>query len=302
MESLLLPEKSMKLSFLWWNTSLSPSAKPRATIKQQSIVCDVVRYFIEIENIDFIALGEVSSLDAEYLTENCDFNGYKIKSGVESIGRSSFDTLYIYNTSKIFLQDTCNIVSNKGNSSLKVAQKLELIIDGEDALFHIFISHWPSRLWCEKNSADRHLLGIRLRDEIDELIENSDSNPFFVLLGDYNDEPFDESLSEHLMATRDIELVSKKKHLLYNPFWNYLSATSNTGKLSGSYFYKSGTLTQWHTFDQIIFSHAFIEGKKWKLVTDHRHIVNVPGYLEEVRSASTTFDHLPVSGIIERIA
>jgi hypothetical protein len=290
------------LSFAWWNTSLSPSAKPRATAEQQAIVCDVIRYFVDVEGIDFIALGEISEADVEYLKKHCNIDGYEISSGVSSIGRASFDTMYIYNTSKVFILKSSNIVSRKGDSSLKVAQKLDLVVKGEDSLFHLFISHWPSRLWCEKNSADRHLLGIRLRDEIDSLITEAESNPFFVLLGDYNDEPFDISLSDQLMATRDFELASRRKHLLYNPFWNFLSSNFNDDLSSGSYFYKSGKLTQWHTFDQIIFSHAFIKGNEWKLKTDYEHVVRVPGYLETVKDKKTIFDHLPVSGMIERVA
>jgi hypothetical protein len=37
-----------------------------------------------------------------------------------------------------------------------------------------------------------------------------------IILGDFNDEPFDAPLSNHLMATRDRALAGKS-HLLYNP-------------------------------------------------------------------------------------
>ena len=143
---------------------------------------------------------------------------------------------------------------------------------------------------------------MRLRDEVDTLISQHDSNPLFVLLGDYNDEPFDESLSDLLMATRDFALASRKKYLLYNPFWNHLNSTPNQDLPSGSYFYKSGALTQWHTFDQIIFSHAFLEAKQWKLINNQEHVINVPSYLDIVKDKKTIFDHLPFSGIIEQVA
>ena len=75
----------------------------------------MVQYFIETKDIDFIALGEISETDVEYLQQHCVNDGYKILSGVSSVGRSSFDTMYIYNSNKIHISNMSNIVSEKGN-------------------------------------------------------------------------------------------------------------------------------------------------------------------------------------------
>ena len=95
-------------------------------------------------------------------------------------------------------------------------------------------------------------------------------------------------------------LAKKKPHLLYNPFWKYLGARSFDIESSGSYYYKSGKLTQWHTFDQIIFSRAFLISKEWGLCEESEFILNIPGYLESVKSNNSIFDHLPVSGRLVR--
>ncbi|UTL93775.1 hypothetical protein NLL86_04470 [Pseudomonas fluorescens] len=163
------------------------------------------------------------------------------------------------------------------------------------------MSHWPSRLWCSQNDAKRHLLGIRLRDSIDDVMANVSVNPFVVLLGDYNDEPFDESMSQQLMASRDIELVHRRQHLLYNPFWKYLSKPQSGSPIAGSYYYKSGEVTRWHTFDQVIFSHAFVEAREWRLASDCEHILEFTDYTQLVKDSSSKFDHLPVYGTIERV-
>jgi hypothetical protein len=292
-------EKNSLLTFTWWNTSLAPSAKSRASDEDRDSVCEIVKYLATVKEADFIALGEMSELDSEYLIENCNIGDYKFIVGVSKAGKSHFDTLYLYNPSKVFISKVSNITSNRGNKVTRIAQEVTLIINDFDEPFHLLVSHWSSRLWCHENSPARDLLGVRLRDKIDEIISEYETPPFIILLGDYNDDPFADSLNHQVMATRDIELVSKKTHLLYNPFWKCFS--SNDSSPGGSYYYKTGDLTKWHTFDQIIFSHAFISAKKWKYSNCFEHIVNIPGYIEKIKDRDSIFDHFPVLGSIKRV-
>lgn len=294
-------EKTENITFAWWNTSLSPLAKSRATESDQKLALDIIGYMISTSKVDFIALGEVSEGDIDFFRKHSILYGYEIKVGVSSVGRSRFDTCYIFNTNKILVSNLSNIVSNRGGCKLKIAQKLDLVVEGFETPVHVFVSHWPSRLWCSENGADRHFLGLRLRDAIDDLIEFYQFNPYIILLGDYNDEPFDKSLSEQVMATRDINLAKKRKHLFYNPFWKHLSINYSDYGSSGSYYYKSGKLTQWHTFDQIIFSHAFLTSPVWSLCGINDYIINVPGYMGLVKNNNSIFDHLPVAGRLVRV-
>lgn len=296
-----MSETCEQIIFAWWNTSLAPSAKSRSTPEQRVVACSVIMYLIEISGADFIALGEMSEEDFIHVSESCKAEGYVFSSEITVAGRSSFDVCYIYNSKKIFISSTKDIISARGNSTLKIAKKFELLVVGGSSLFHIFVSHWPSRLWCAKNDANRHLFGVRLRDSINDVLSEAGGNPFVILLGDYNDEPFDESLSQQVMASRDVELVHRREHLFYNPFWKYLCKVKNDQPVAGSYYYKSGEVTRWHTFDQVIFSHAFIEASEWRLAHECDHIVEIPLYTALVKSASSKFDHLPVYGIIERV-
>lgn len=291
-----MDSQAEQVIFAWWNTSLAPSAKSRSTPEQKAVACSVILYLINVGRADFIALGEMSAEDFEHVSEMCKVEGYAFATGITSVGRSSFDICYIYNCAKIIVCSTKDIVSQKGGNTLKIAKKMELAVAGATSFFHVYISHWPSRLWCKQNDANRYLLGVRLRDSIDEIIENDDKNPFVILLGDYNDEPFDESLSQQIMATRDVDLVQKREHLFYNPFWKYLCKASSEHPMAGSYYYKSGEITRWHTFDQLIFSHAFIEAKEWRLAHDCDHILEIPSYTSLVKSSDSKFDHMPGGG------
>jgi hypothetical protein len=290
-----------KFSIAWWNTGLAPMAKSRADDTQRILACAMINWMILELQKDFIALGEVSDADIEFMRGNCAFSGYQLVNAVVDIGRSSFDTCFIYNESKIGIIDTSQITVTKGGRTLKVAQKIDLVFGETRSIFTIFVSHWPSRLWCEENHPDRSLLGMRLYQSANPVPDSSDAAPHIILLGDYNDEPFSSSLSEHLMASRDRHLVAKRKHLFYNPFWKSLAATTDEPYYCGSYFHKAGELTQWRTFDQIMFSHAFIAGKQWRLLESAEQILATPLFLQQVINAKNIFDHLPVTSEIEKV-
>ncbi|MCI5149632.1 MAG: hypothetical protein D3916_09640 [Candidatus Electrothrix sp. MAN1_4] len=289
-----------EIIFTWWNTSIAPSAKSRSSHEDDKYASNVIEFLSKIKGADFIALGEVSESYFKFLEGNCKLEGYSFHKGVSQVGKTKFDTCYLARDSKISIIKISNIVRRRGNSTLKIAQKIDVVIEGYEVPFHIFVSHWSSRLWCPEECADRHALGVYLRDPLDELIDEYQANPFIILIGDYNDEPFAQSLSHHVMASRDIDLVSERTHLFYNPFWKCLGYSLNSPKYAGSYFFKKGNITQWYTFDQVIFSHAFVKGNEWKLSNQFQQIVDVPEYLKKIKDRKSIFDHLPVSGKIER--
>lgn len=171
--------------------------------------------------------------------------------------------------------------------------------------FHLFVSHWSSRLWTPENSPQRQLLGTRLRDSVDEILNLYEQDPYIILLGDYNDEPFDVSLSENLMASRDKAFTARKKHLLYNPFWKNMTdmneADDESQYICGTYFHKGGNITKWRTFDQIMFSHAFVNEQGWYLNERSTGVLLIPQYLEVVKDAKEIFDHMPVLGVVEKV-
>jgi hypothetical protein len=290
----------LNLSFAWWNTSLSPSAKPRATNEERQIAIDVILFLLFIENIDFLVLGEISEEDISVLQKIDDLDEYSIKSGVSKIGHIAFDTCFIYRIDKIAVSDFIEEkYTGRSGNNLKIAQKLVIAVNTINQPIHLFASHWSSRLYNHENSEDRHLLGVRLRDDVDDILVNNPES-FIILLGDYNDEPFDVSLAKQLMATRDKALIKRKRNLLYNPFWRYLTYLNDNLSYAGTYFHKNGQTTKWHTFDQIILSSIFLDGELL-LNESTTGIVDIPKYLEQVKDKDTIFDHLPVKLTIEKV-
>lgn len=139
-----------------------------------------------------------------------------------------------------------------------------------------------------------------------ELKDKYSSSPQIIIAGDFNDEPFDKSLSSHLLASRDRALVMKDDSFFYNPFWRHLGETSpyipgtRSASVAGTCFYSSGQETKWNTFDQIIVSSSFLRDDRWYLNEKCTGIFRNPSFIELVRSGSSIFDHFPVVGIIQR--
>ncbi|MEN9865565.1 MAG: hypothetical protein RL748_1155 [Pseudomonadota bacterium] len=294
-------------SVAWWNTSLAPKAQSRSSIEQKNLACNVIDQLIQMGK-DFIALCEVSDDDIAYIRSHCQLDGYDLESTVTGIGRTWFDTCFIYNTKKIAIDSTTPLYDSTGPNTLKYAQRIEAVIGKAKTPFHLFLSHWPSRLWCPDNDPIRTTLGGRLRDAVNASAEalvktHPQSSPHIILLGDYNDDPFSESLSRHLRATRDRHLATQKDYLMYNPFWRSMTAVgADRDYFCGSYFYKKGEITKWHTFDQIIFSNAFLKAKMWRLIEPHDNILCDGSLLQLVKDRNQIFDHLPVMAEMEKVS
>jgi Endonuclease/Exonuclease/phosphatase family len=78
--------------------------------------------------------------------------------------------------------------------------------------------------------------------------------------GDFNDDPTDKSVTDHLHATGDLKAVLGLKKgdtpLLYNPFVEMHKAKK------GTHYYRNTA----HVFDQICVSPGLLDGEGWQVV------------------------------------
>lgn len=301
----------MRLSFIWWNTSLSPGGKAnkdRTTNEQRIFVGNMVKSFIDDIQADFIALGEVSKIDIDFISRLIPFDEYGLHNGNTPAGRSKFDTCFIYKKLNLLFIENKDIVSKKNRRSFKTAQKLKFLLPNYDYPLYVLISHWPSRLHMKAGDPDRAYLGTNLRRVVEEIIDDYKESATFILMGDYNDEPFDQSMSEHLMATRDRYFATKNSNLLYNPFWKNLSSRSmisnkfnEVTKDGGSFYHKKGENTRWRTFDQIIFSSSFLRETGFQLNEEMTCILNINDHANFILDNREIFDHFPIIGVIDKV-
>ena len=160
---------------------------------------------------------------------------------------------------------------------------------------HLFVNHWPSR-WGGKMVTEQKRIAAAslLKNKTDSVLQtNPDAN--IILMGDFNDEPKDKSISEILNATFLSDYDDGN-------FINLMEKAYRAGK---------GTITvsqpffQWFIFDQLIVSKSLIKGASLSIENDAAHIFN-PSWLldKENKRPFRTFrgpvylggysDHLPV--------
>jgi len=132
---------------------------------------------------------------------------------------------------------------------------------------HLFFNHWPSRYGgMMETRADRKKAALRLRKEIEEL-ENGAICPAVVVMGDFNDQPGDESICLHLGAS---PVVGSTPCALCN-----LSAG---WKEEGTLKYGS----QWYIFDQVIVNGHLLNNKNRLFVQpEDARILHAPFLLED---------------------
>lgn len=126
----------------------------------------------------------------------------------------------------------------KGNNGDRDYTRDVLMVKGRlnDELIYILVNHWPSRRSGEDSSEGKRVKAAELVVSIVEKIKIETEDPKIIIMGDFNDNPTNKSI---------------KQHLVNDTFYNPMERLINTG---------NGTLNHkktWHLFDQIIFSKNF---------------------------------------------
>jgi len=135
-------------------------------------------------------------------------------------------------------------------------------LDGEK--MHFIVVHWPSRRGGELASRPKRNAAADVsRHIIDSLLkENKDAK--IMIMGDFNDNPTNESVAENLNAKADKDDL--KKNELYNP----MAELFQKGVGSGAYRDK------WFLFDMVILSQGLLGDPKEGYSFYKAHIYNKP--------------------------
>jgi predicted extracellular nuclease len=128
-----------------------------------------------------------------------------------------------------------------------------LLVSGmfDSERLHLIINHWPSRREGELISNPKRIKAAEKVIEIIDAIKSNHLNPKILVMGDFNDNPNNES----------VKLLSNKGEL-FNPMETLLSYSR--GSVSHRF--------KWNLFDQILFSTNFFETEIDKLKFDEANI------------------------------
>lgn len=120
--------------------------------------------------------------------------------------------------------------------------------NGKQETLHVFVNHWPSRREGEEASAwKRATAAAVLKAAVDSLNRNY-TDPNIIIMGDFNDTPFDASIQKVLGAQQEAAAYNDESLV-------DLMAAKQAGGL-GSYNYKGN----WQALDQIIISETMLDG------------------------------------------
>ena len=122
-----------------------------------------------------------------------------------------------------------------------------------DEEIHLIVNHWPSRRGGSINSSPRREKAAYVNRQIMNKIRQEDQRARIVVMGDFNDDPFDNSIKQGLMG---VDKESGEHSGLVNPMQTMFKKGWN------SMVYRD----RLHLFDQILFSNSLLAGDEssWK--------------------------------------
>ena len=158
----------------------------------------------------------------------------------------------------------------------------------------VILNHWPSRLWTGSQSLRialgdycSRLVNQRLKFDAEEFYSRNGKatlkpakelldkwNGKIIVMGDFNDEPYDKSIAYMMDSTRikkkamsplsipsdksdkGVKAYLKQRPKLYNPCWKLLA--SESGQPKGTVYWSS----KWYLLDQVLFSGQLLQSSK----------------------------------------
>lgn len=219
------------------------------------------------EPVDLIGLCEVENL---YVLERLVTHPLLKSSGYGIIHKESpdhrgMDVALLYRRSVFFPQYYSALPIREKTGEILPTREI-LHVEGKFAggqVYHLFINHWPSRYGGLMETRENRILAASCLKQLTDSLQKMDDKSNIICMGDFNDQPQDESLSETLGAS----LIREGSSTLVN-----LSADWAKEKI--------GTIKhehEWAIFDQFIVTEnlrarcdAFIYSEKFLLEEDRR--------------------------------
>lgn len=127
-------------------------------------------------------------------------------------------------------------------------------MDGEP--FYFMVSHWPSRLGGQKASEPRRKRAAEVTRAVIDSVLTVNPATKVVVMGDFNDDPSNESVAEVLGGRRKIKDLQPGE--MFNPFFEMFKQGH------GTLAYQDG----WNLFDNIVVSENFVGAAagSWRIV------------------------------------
>jgi endonuclease/exonuclease/phosphatase family metal-dependent hydrolase len=192
----------------------------------------------------------------------------------ESHDARGIDTSFIFDSKELKVLSTDHQVVIKRTATRDIFWA-RLQVKSTGAEFVAIANHWPARSAGQYTSEPFRILAAETHAYIvSRLIDETrggDKNLPIISMGDYNDEPFNRSVQEYALGTRDPGRVrySRSGHLL-NLMWQLMH-----GHDPGTYLYAS----DWNMLDQFMVSYGMLRGPSKVRVDTQSVIVFKPDFM-----------------------
>lgn len=174
----------------------------------------------------------------------------------------------------IYKKDLFTVLSVSGDTinlpddyPTRLILKVKLLTKNDDTIY-VFENHWPSRLGGEETSEVNRIAAAKvLRNDVENVLEQN-PNSLILIMGDFNDEPANKSISNILKAqplicdSTTLKVTGNLSSDLYNTAYGLYKEGL------GTYKYKD----DWNMLDQIIVSSSLLKGNRMKYICNSFHI------------------------------
>lgn len=142
------------------------------------------------------------------------------------------------------------LIFNNNTPDQRVYSRDQLVVSGllDGEMVHFIVNHWPSRSGGEARSRPNRIKAAELNKRIIDSLHSIDPYAKIITMGDFNDDPTNESIKKALGTKAKREDVKVKD--LFNP----MEDMHRRGL--GTLAWRDG----WNLFDQTIVSAGFLSG------------------------------------------
>ena len=203
----------------------------------------------EVENKEVLEdwVSEPTMADHDYRVAHLESNDYR---GIDA------GLLYRANAFKLLnIEDYIITFPDDLNYRTRDILMVKGILENKDTLT-IYVNHFPSRRGGQDESESKRIYVATQLRRLIEATFASYEEARIIVMGDFNDEPFNQSIADVLGADKT---ASEQPQALFNPMWQL------TDKGAGSYNYRDN----WQMLDQIILSGELLDEDE-----DYRYLPN----------------------------
>ena len=129
----------------------------------------------------------------------------------DSPDERGIDVGLIYNKNVFKLNSTKSheLIIYDNKTSKRNYTRDQLVVSGllDDELIHLIVNHWPSRSGGEERSRAGRMAAAELNKKIIDSLQNKYQNAKIITMGDFNDDPHDDSMKKVLNAKKILRML-----------------------------------------------------------------------------------------------